>query len=157
MDNMINKVERHDLLKELVKKTKLETQADLLAELRALGVKCTQATVSRDIRELKLIKIQSDDGKYYYQEPGGGDQPVVNRLLDAFSSGYLSANYSSNIVVIKTVIGMAPACALAVDAVQWQEVVGTLAGDDTILIVTKSISASKKIIKRIETLINKQE
>ena len=153
MDNATGKYERHDLIREIVRSSRLETQAELVAELHAHGVYCTQATVSRDIRELKLTKIQSGDGKYYYSEPGGSDQPVVNKLLGAFSNGYLDSDFSGNIVVIKTVVGMAPACALAVDAVQWQEVVGTLAGDDTILIVTKSVSASKKLIRKIETLL----
>ena len=153
MDNAITKIERHNLIREILNKSSQETQADLVDALRARGINCTQATVSRDIKELKLTKIQSADGKYYYAEPGGGDQSVVNKLLDAFSSGYLGSDFSGNIVVIKTVIGMAPACALAVDAVRWLEVVGTLAGDDTILIVTKSASASKKLIKRIETLL----
>ena len=141
------------MIKEIIKNNKLETQAELVAELRSRGVDCTQATVSRDIKELKLTKIQSDAGVYCYAEPGGSDLPITNKLMEAFTSGYLSSDFSANIVVIKTVVGMAPACALAVDAVQWQEVVGTLAGDDTILIITKSVSASKKLLKRIDTLL----
>ena len=152
MDSFLNKTERHGLIKEIVKNARLETQADLVSMLRERGVDCTQATISRDIKELRLTKIQFDDGKYYYAEPGGGEQPVVDKLLEAFSNGYLGADYSGNIVVIKTVVGMAPACALAIDAVQWQEVVGTLAGDDTIMVVTKSVSASKKLIRKIDTL-----
>ena len=149
----INKTERHDLIMDIVKNMRLETQMELVDALRERGADCTQATVSRDIKELKLTKIQSDGGEYYYADPGGADQPVVERLLEAFSNGYLHANYSSNIVVMKTVVGMAPACALAIDAVRWQEVVGTLAGDDTIIVVTKSLSASKKFIRKIETLL----
>ena len=153
MDSLSNKTERHELLKEIIRAERIETQADLVNSLRGRGADCTQATVSRDIKELRLTKILTEDGKYYYAEPGGSEQPVVDKLLEAFSNGYIGADYSGNIVVLKTVVGMAPACALAVDAVQWQEVVGTLAGDDTIMIVTKSASASKKLIRKIETLL----
>ena len=153
MGNYLNKTERHDLILEIIKTSRLETQSELVDALRHSGVDCTQATVSRDIKELKLTKIQFEDGEYYYTIPGEGGQPVVGKLLEAFSNGYLNSNYSGNIVVMKTVIGMAPACALAIDAVRWPEVVGTLAGDDTIMIVTKSVSASRKFIKKIETLL----
>jgi len=153
MGKLLSKAERHDLIREIIKDAKLETQADLVGALRARGVDCTQATVSRDVKELKLTKVQSEDGGYNYADPGVIRQPVVNRLLEAFSNGYLRSDFSGNIVVIKTVVGMAPACALAVDAVQWTEVVGTLAGDDTIMVVTKSVAASKKLIRKIETLI----
>jgi transcriptional regulator of arginine metabolism len=153
MGRFANKTERHDLIREIVKNVRLETQTDLVAALRKNGVDCTQATVSRDIKEMKLAKTQTDDGAYFYADPGGGEQPVVGKLLDAFSNGFVRADYSANIVVIKTIAGLAPACAYAIDAVQWPETVGTLAGEDTILIVTKSVSASKKIIRKIETLL----
>ena len=149
----MKKSERHEQILEIIKKQQLETQDDLVAALRVYGLDCTQATVSRDIKELKLTKIQAGDGRYYYADPGNPDQPVTGKLLEAFSNGYISSDYSANIVVIKTVVGMAPPCALAIDAVQWQEVVGTLAGDDTIMVVTKSPAASKKFIAKLETLI----
>ena len=149
----MNKTERHNLIEDIVRTVRLETQSDLVAALSARGADCTQATVSRDIKELKLAKTLAEDGKYYYAGAGAGGQPqVAPKLLGAFTNGYLGAAYSANIVVVKTITGMAPACALALDAVQWPEVVGTLAGDDTVMVVTKSVSASKKIIKKIEAL-----
>ena len=153
MGGILKKTERHELIREIVGTERLETQSELVSALRGRGVDCTQATVSRDIKELKLTKYQSEDGRYYYSDPGAGDLPVVGKLLDAFSNGYVRSESSGNIVVIKTVVGMAPACALAIDAVQWPEVVGTLAGDDTIMIVTKSTTASKKLILKLETLL----
>jgi len=153
MGNELSKSERHDLIREIVKTGRLETQSELVSALRGHGFDCTQATVSRDIKELKLTKIQSEDGGYYYFDPGGGEQPVVGKLLEAFSNGFIHADFSGNIVVLKTVVGMAPACAYAIDAMQWQEVVGTLAGEDTLMIVTKSAAASKKFIKKIESLL----
>ena len=153
MGAAFSKAERHGLIREIVKGARLETQSDLVNELRARGVDCTQATVSRDIKELKLVKNLSESGGYYYSNPGENVQPVVARLLEAFSSGYLHSTFSGNIVILKTVVSMAPSCALAIDAVQWPEVLGTLAGDDTIMIVTKSVSASKKLVKKLETLL----
>jgi len=148
-----NKTERHDLIKEIIRTERLDTQSGLVGALRGRGVDCTQATISRDIKELKLTKVQSEGGAIYYAEQNGG-QPVAEKWMDAFFNGYIDIDYSGNIVVVKTVIGMAPACALAIDAVRWQEVVGTLAGDDTILIVTKSAAASKKLIDKIKRLLN---
>ena len=153
MGSFLKKAERHDTIRDIIGSERLETQSELVSALRGRGVECTQATVSRDIKEMKLTKSQSEDGKYYYSDTGVGDLPVVGKLLDAFSNGYIRSDSSGNIVVIKTVIGMAPACALAIDAVQWQEVVGTLAGDDTIMIVTKSATASKKLVLKLETLL----
>ena len=150
----MNKTERLDLIREIIRTERLQTQSDLVSALRGRGVACTQATVSRDVRELRLTKLQSPDGKFYYAEPASGEPPVVSKLLEAFTSGYLSADFSGNMVVVRTVVGMAPACALALDAVQWQGVVGTIAGDDTIMVVTRSVSASKKIVKKLESLIN---
>ena len=151
-DSIVKKNERHELIKKIIKADKLETQSELVDALRGRGVECTQATVSRDIKDLKLTKFQSDDGKYYYSDPGGGDQPVVNKLLDAFANGFIKADYSGNIVVLKTVVGMAPACAYAIDAFEWQEVVGTIAGEDTIMVVTKSTAASRKFVVKLESL-----
>ena len=149
----MKKSERHEQILELIKNKHLETQDDLVSALREYGLDCTQATVSRDIKELRLTKIQTEDGRYRYAVPEGNDQHVVGKLLEAFSNGFVSSDFSGNIVVIKTVVGMAPACAYAVDAVQWQEVVGTIAGEDTILVVTKSLSASKKFLAKLDTLI----
>lgn len=152
MGNFLSKSERHEIIKDIIKTSRLETQAGLVDALRSKGVDCTQATVSRDVKELKLTKTLSEDGLYYYAYPGENGQPVVGKLLEAFSSGYLRSDYSGNIVVIKTVVSMAPSCALAIDAIQWPEVVGTLAGDDTIMVVTKSTAASAKLLRKIEAL-----
>jgi len=153
MGIVFNKADRHELIREIIKGAQLETQSDFVVELRSRGIECTQATVSRDIKELKLIKNLSESGGYYYTNPGESIQPVVGRLLEAFANGYIRSTFSGNIVIIKTVVSMAPSCALAIDAVQWPEVLGTLAGDDTIMIVTKSVSASKKLVRKLETLL----
>ena len=152
----MKRTERLNLIRELIKSASLKTQSDLIEALRARNIECTQATISRDIKELKLTKLQDEDGTYYYSDPESGDQPVVAKLLEAFSNGFVKADYSGNIVVLKTVVGMAPACAYAIDACQWQEVVGTIAGEDTIMIVTKSLASSKKLITKLETLLKRK-
>jgi len=153
MANLLNKAERHDLIRKIILNDRIDTQTGLVDALRSKGLDCTQATVSRDIKEMKLNKVQSENGGYHYADTGGSSQKTFGKLLEAFSSGYLHSDYSGNMVVIKTVVGMAPVCAYAVDAVQWPEVVGTLAGEDTIFIVTKSAAASGRLMKRIESLI----
>jgi transcriptional regulator of arginine metabolism len=135
----------------MISNARIETQVELVNALRARGVPCTQATVSRDVKEMKLTKLLSEDGRYYYAESANSEPPAIGKLLGAFSNGYLHSDYSGNIVVIKTVTGMAPVCALAIDAVNWPEVVGTLAGDDTIIVVTKSVTASRKLLRNFES------
>ena len=150
---MQSKSERHDIIMEIIRGARLETQSDLVAALRLRGVDCTQATVSRDVKELKLTKVQSEGGAYYYAGHDAASSPVVGKLLEALSNGYQSSDYSGNIVVMKTVSGTAPACALAIDAIMWPGVLGTLAGEDTVMIVTKSAAVSKKFLKKLEDLL----
>ena len=138
----------------------VETQNDLVQSLKSRGVNVTQATVSRDIKELKLTKTVSLDGRYTYaSEPykigeHSSEIAITERLLRVLDDGYVSCDNSANIVVVKTIVGMAPPCALAIDAVQWPEVLGTIAGDDTILIVTKSPEASEELVIKFRNMIN---
>ena len=138
----------------------VETQNELVQSLKSRGVDVTQATVSRDIKELKLTKTVSLDGRYTYSsEPyqigeHSSEIAITERLLRVLDDGYVSCDCSANIVVVKTIVGMAPPCALAIDAVQWPEVLGTIAGDDTILIVTKSPEASEELVIKFRNMIN---
>jgi transcriptional regulator of arginine metabolism len=128
------------------------TQEEIVDWLQARGVCVTQATVSRDVKELKLQKSLSGDGTYRYAGLPPEDRAASARLRSVFLEGCVKADYSANIVVIGTQIGMAPACALAIDAAAWPEVVGTLAGDDTVLVVARSVAASRKLIRRVGAL-----
>jgi transcriptional regulator of arginine metabolism len=148
----VKKAERHELILDILCGGGAGTQEEIVATLHARGVSVTQATVSRDIRELKLRKVISDDGLYRYAGPAPDDRSVSEKLRNVFFEGYVHSDYSANIVVIRTQIGMAPACALAIDAARWPETVGTLAGDDTVLVVTRSASASQKLIRRFDSL-----
>ncbi|MDR1060573.1 MAG: arginine repressor [Clostridiales bacterium] len=134
------------------------TQEEIVDGLQARGVYITQATVSRDVKELKLHKFVSGDGTYRYAEPSAQEERAApDRLRSVFSESCVKVAYSANIVVVGTQIGMAPACALAIDAAAWSEVVGTLAGDDTVLVVARSAPASRRLVGRIRALMGDEQ
>ena len=131
------KVERHSKIVELIGKYEIETQEELAERLNEAGFNVTQATVSRDIRELKLTKMQSESGRQRYmvlESPRGTSAIKYIRIL---KDGYMSMDMAQNILVIKTVSGMAMAVAAALDAIQFHEIVGCIAGDDTIIVMEK--------------------
>ncbi|MCL2163500.1 MAG: arginine repressor [Oscillospiraceae bacterium] len=158
----MKKSDRHRNLLDIVSKNTIETQDMLVANLKERGINVTQATVSRDIKELKITKTQTANGAHAYSAgPRQLKPPVVEvnqgdivseRLRSALNSGYISCDYADNIVVVKTIVGMAPPCALAIDAMKWPEVVGTIAGDDTIMVVTRSVDASESFVIRFNSL-----
>lgn len=130
------KFQRQTKILELIEKEPLETQEELSARLREAGFDTTQATVSRDIKELRLIKVMTANGSYRYataaSEQDGGIQTRVRRI---FRESVTSVAVAQNMVVIKTLPGLANAAAYAIDAMRDPSVVGTLAGDDTVLCV----------------------
>lgn len=146
------KVERHSKIVELIGKYEIETQEELAEYLNKSGYQVTQATVSRDIRELKLSKVQSKSGKQRY---------VVLQNQEAFSDkyirilrdGFLSMDMAQNILVIKTVSGMAMAVAAALDAIHFHEIVGCIAGDDTIMCAVRSVDDTILVMDKIRKLI----
>ena len=126
------KLERHSKIVELIGKYEIETQEELAERLNQEGYKVTQATVSRDIRELKLTKVQSENGRQRYmvmQNQAAFSDKYIRILKD----GYVSMDMAQNILVIKTVSGMAMAVAAALDEIHFHEIVGCIAGDDTIM------------------------
>ena len=139
------KVNRHAKIIELIGKYHIETQEELADYLNREGFKVTQATVSRDIRDLKLTKIPAENGKQKYalhQESGNGMSEKYIRVL---RDGYMSMDMAQNILVIKTVAGMAMAVCLAIDAMNWSEVVGSIAGDDTIMMVLHEAASHEEV------------
>ena len=146
------KVERHSKIVELIGKYSIETQEELAAELKARGVNVTQATVSRDIRELKLTKIQGENGRQQYVvlKPQGTFSDKYIRIL---RDGYSSMDMAQNILVIKTVSGMAMAVAAALDAIHFHEIVGCIAGDDTIMCAVRSVDDTILVMDKIRKLI----
>jgi len=131
------KYSRHAKILELIENHEIETQEDLANSLRQSGFNVTQATVSRDIKELRLIKVLTREGKYKYATIKQQESVVTDRFMKLFKDSVLSIDHAGNMIIIKTLIGAANAAAAAIDAVDLKEVAGTIAGDDTIFLVIK--------------------
>ncbi|KUO50540.1 MAG: ArgR family transcriptional regulator [Desulfitibacter sp. BRH_c19] len=137
---------------ELIKSYDIETQEDLVNKLRESSFDVTQATVSRDIKELSLIKIATGNNKYkYFVTAEPRHNLNMNRLSKLLKDSATSIDYSDNLIVIKTLPGVANAIASCIDHIQWPEVIGTIAGDDTILLVVKP----KEAVQRNLEILNK--
>ena len=132
------KTRRQAKILELIQRNDVETQEELSAYLVREGFQVTQATVSRDIRELKLTKIAMDNGKQKYAVITDADSGMMEKYARVLREGFISMDLAKNIVVIKTVSGMAGAVCAAIDAMKFQEMVGSIAGDDTIMCAIRS-------------------
>ncbi len=147
------KYSRHAKILELIERYQIETQEDLAEKLKEHGMDVTQATVSRDIKELRLIKVMADDGHYRYAPITQGESTITNRLLTIFTESFVSCDYANNMVVVKTLPGMAQASASAVDTLKWTEIVGTIAGDDTIMIVCRAERIAEELVNKLSKMI----
>ena len=136
------KLERHSKIVELIGKYEIETQEELAEKLTQAGFNVTQATVSRDIRELKLTKV--------LESPRGTSASKYIRIL---KDGFVSMDMAQNILVIKTVSGMAMAVAAALDAIKFHEVVGCIAGDDTIMCAVRSVDDTIIVMEKIKKMV----
>ena len=146
----MNKAQRHSLIMEMVNRGSIGTQEALVAALEERGVQVTQATVSRDIRELHLTKAQGPDGAYRYVTSTGDERSLSDRLRRMLRESMLSVAASENLVVIKTLAGSANVAAEALDTLAWPEVLGTLAGDNTVLLVARGADAAPAVVERLE-------
>lgn len=131
------KYSRHAKILELIESSEIETQEDLANSLRSSGFNVTQATVSRDIKELRLIKVLTREGKYKYATIKQQESVISDRFMKLFKDSVLSIDHAGNMIIIKTLVGAANAAAAAIDAVDLKEVAGTIAGDDTIFLVIR--------------------
>ena len=147
------KRERHEVVVDLINKYDIETQEVLAAYLRQEGFDVTQATVSRDIRELKLSKISAGGGRQKYIILSGDDTDLGDKYIRVLRDGFVSMNMAQNILVIKTVQGMAMAVAAAVDAMKLPEIVGCIAGDDTIMAAIKTVEDTRAVMEKLEDII----
>lgn len=144
---------RHEKIVELIEKYDIETQEDLAEFLKEAGFQVTQATVSRDIRELQLSKIPTGDGRQKYVVLRQDDSHLVDKYIRVLKDGLVSMDMAQNILVIKTVSGMASAVAVAVDAMKLKEIVGSIAGDDTIMMAVKTIEDTKIVMEKIHKML----
>ena len=148
------KLERHSKIIELINQYDIETQDELADLLNKCGYNVTQATVSRDIRQLKLIK-QSVDGKQKYVVLQGNLYETNDKYIRILKDGFVSMAMAQNILVIKTVSGMAMAVAAALDAMEWNEIVGCIAGDDTIMCAIKSTDDTLIVMDKLNKLLER--
>ncbi|QSX08932.1 arginine repressor [Alkalibacter rhizosphaerae] len=131
------KSERQEKILELIESNQIETQEELATKLKDLGFNVTQATVSRDIKELRLIKIMGSGGSYHYASFKENNSQMNERIVNVFRESVISVDHSGNLVILKTFSGAAMAASVAVDSLEWPEIVGCLAGDDTIFVAIR--------------------
>lgn len=146
---------RHSKIIEIIQKYDVETQEELAGYLREAGFAVTQATVSRDIRELKLSKIPTGNGRQKYIILKQDDGHMGDKYIRVLRDGFVSMEMAQNILVIRTVTGMAMAVAMALDALKLSEVVGCIAGDDTIFVAVRTVNETQVLMDKIHVLIEK--
>ena len=146
------KSNRHQKIIELVDNYEIETQEELADRLREEGFQVTQATVSRDIRALKLSKVSCGNGKQKYVSVKQNDTQLSEKYIRVLRDGFVSMDKAQNILVIKTVSGMAMAVAAAVDAMQMEEIVGSIAGDDTIMAAVRTTEDVQIVMDKISEM-----
>ena len=149
------KTRRQAKILELIQRNDVETQEELSAYLVREGFQVTQATVSRDIRDLKLTKIAMDNGKQKYAVITDADSGMMEKYARVLREGFISMDLAKNIVVIKTVSGMAGAVCAAIDAMKFQEMVGSIAGDDTIICIIRDDEEAVKIMKKLRKIVGR--
>lgn len=148
------KIRRHSKIIEIIKENNIETQEELAAKLKKEGFDVTQATISRDIRELNLTKVTDSKGRQKYSVLTKNSSAAAARLNSVFSTGIESIAAAKNIVVIKTLTGMAQAVAYSLDSMENNDIVGSIAGDDTIFCVTRDDKNALRLIERLKTMVN---
>lgn len=149
-----SRAERERRICEIIAQQPVETQEDLVNLLRRQGLTVTQATVSRDIKRLGLVKVPWADGRSRYaapERPSPAD--VLRRLQHAATEYVLSVDAGEDLVVVRTLTGRANAVAAAIDEMQWEDVVGTVAGDDTILVVPRRRALRDRVLARLRRLV----
>ncbi len=147
------KTKRQEQIISIITNYEIETQEELISKLQASGHDVTQATVSRDIRELKLVKVATGHGGYRYMLPPHKNVTMNVRFNSALAESIITVDYALNNIVIKTYPGLANAVATGIDGLNISDILGCVAGDDTILIVTRTVETAEDISDRIRELI----
>ncbi|MFZ5353548.1 MAG: arginine repressor [Bacillota bacterium] len=146
------KISRHAKILEIIDRNIVETQEELAEELKKNGFNVTQATVSRDIKELRLIKVLTENGRYKYAALKEHDTMLSERLVKMFTESVLNMDFAGNIIVLKTFSGAAGAACEAIDAFDIKDIVGTLAGDDTIFVLIRDFNSVEHVMERFRKL-----
>ena len=147
------KTGRHARILDIIAEHPIGTQDELLTRLREEGFKATQATISRDIKDLRLVKTLGSDGKYRYVSASRSSTDIRTNFSNLFSTSVNSIDVAQNLVVIKTLSGMAQAVCAALDSADYPSVVGTIAGDDTIFIACRTADLAVSLTEELKKLI----
>ncbi|WP_392486395.1 arginine repressor [Haloimpatiens sp. FM7315] len=148
------KINRHAKIIEIISAKEVETQEDLAEELRKIGIEVTQATVSRDIKELKLIKVLGSKGNYKYAAISPTESFLSDKLISIFSQTVICIENVSNFIVVKTIAGSASAAAEAIDSMNFDGIAGTIAGDNTIFLLIRNEEKAIDIIQKLKRILN---
>lgn len=149
------KSSRQVAILEIISNQAVETQEELAEELGKRGFRVTQATVSRDIKEMKLIKVQSSAGSYRYALADNADSSINERLIRMFSDTVLSMTSAYNQIILKTISASANIAAEAIDSMRWPEILGTIAGDNTILLIVRTIEEVPGVQERLSAMMHR--
>ena len=144
---------RQTAILSIIEQNDVETQEELAARLRQMGIDVTQATVSRDIKELRLLKVLSASGGYKYATADKAEHGLSDRFVRMFKDSVLSINFAGNIVVIKTLAGSANVAAEAIDSMHLPEILGTMAGDNTILAIVQNEAEAAETVNRFRDML----
>ncbi|MCM2674965.1 transcriptional regulator AhrC/ArgR [Alkalicoccobacillus plakortidis] len=144
----MNKGQRHIKIREVIANQAIETQEDLVDYLKGLGYNVTQATVSRDIKELHLVKVPMQDGRYKYSLPADQRFNPLQKLKRSLTDSFISIDTTDNLIVMKCLPGNANAIGALIDNLDWEELMGTICGDDTLLIICKNKEDGEQISAR---------
>ena len=147
------KRKRHALILELIQQYEITTQDELLAKLRENGFEVTQATVPRDIKELRLVKAMSPSGQYRYMAGAAQGDEYLAKFYTIFSGSVISVDYAGNTCVVKCYAGMAQAACAAIDAMHFEGIVGTLAGDDTIFVLCRTPELTQQLKSSLDKML----
>lgn len=148
------KISRHTKILEIIENNAVETQEDLAERLRLEGFNVTQATISRDIRELKLTKLATENGRQKYASISKTDTEVSDRLIRVFRDAVIKVDFAQNMIVIKTLNGMGMAVGVAVDNMENSDILGSIAGDDTVFCVARTHNQALDFIQKLTRIIN---
>ena len=153
--DMIESLDSEKLALEIIAEKSIETQEDLADALRLRGFQVTQATVSRDIKELRLVKALAPDGSYRYATAEKGENGLNERLIRMFSETVISMVSAYNQIIVRTLPASANIAAETIDSLQWPEVLGTIAGDNTILMIVRSVEEVRPVMERLNAMIRR--
>lgn len=148
MESRVNKGQRHIKIREMISNHDIETQDDLVELLKKANFNVTQATVSRDIKELHLVKVPMNDGRYKYSLPADQRFNPLQKLRRTLTDSFISIDYADHLIIMKTLPGNANAIGALIDKLDWEDLMGTICGDDTILIICRSKEVSADVSQR---------